>query len=167
MLPNRGLVLPLVLVLALAACDGAPAPERTPELQADPVDAGTPITFSGQVQFEGALALETHGAIVVSVRYVRGRDVILQRSYEIADPWRAGDSIQFGLSDEDKVMDELPTFARRMALVVRFDADGNPATNEPTNVEVETIVMTGAHDIAVVLRPPETDAPRAASAGKK
>jgi hypothetical protein len=165
MLPIRGLVLPLIL--ALAACGGAPAPEHAPETQADPVDEGTRIAFSGQVLIDGDLAREAHGAILVSVRYVGGRNVLLQRSYEIGDPWRSGDSIQFGLSAEDKVVDKLPVFARRMSLVVRFDADGNPATDERDNVEVETTVKTGASDIAVVLRRSEADAPRAARAGSK
>jgi hypothetical protein len=165
MLPIRGLFLPLIL--ALAACDGGSAPDARPETQADPVEEGTRIAFSGQVLLDGALALETHGAIVVSVRYVGGRNVLLQRSYEIGDPWRSGDSIQFGLSAEDTVVDKLPVFARRMSLVVRFDADGNPATDERKNVEVESTVMTGANDIAVALRRSESDAPRAARAGTK
>jgi hypothetical protein len=163
----RGLLLPLSLALAFAACDGAPAPEKAPEPLADPVDAGTRIAFSGQVLLDGDLAQETRGSIVVSIRYVGGKNVLLQRSYEISDPWRSGDSIQFGLTTEDKVVEKLPVFGRRMSLVVRFDADGNPATNEAENVEVETVAKTGANDLAVVLRLAETDAPRAARAGGK
>jgi hypothetical protein len=165
--PIRGLVLPLSLALALAACGGGDTPERAPEALADPVDEGTRIAFSGQVLLDGALARETHGSIVVSIRYIGGRTVLLQRSYEIGDPWRSGDSIQFGLTAEDKVVEKLPVFARRMSLVVRFDTDGNPATNEVENVEVETVATTGAADLAVALRLAETDAPRAVRAENK
>lgn len=161
------LVLSLNLAAALAGCDGGATPEKAPEPLADPVDSGTRIAFSGQIMLDGALAEETRGAIVVSIRYVNGRNVLLQRSYEINDPWRTGDSIQFGLTAEDKVVDKLPVFARHMALVVRFDADGNPATNETDDVEVESTVTTGAADLAVVLRRTNTDAPRAARVGNK
>jgi hypothetical protein len=163
----RGLALSLNLAALLAACDRAPAPEPAPEPLADPVDAGTRIAFSGQVLLDGPLAKESRGSIVVSIRYVNGRNVILQRSYAIDDPWRTGDSIQFGLTAEDKVVDKLPVFARHMSLVVRYDADANPATRGAEDAEAESVAKTGASDLAVVLRLAETDAPRAVRADKQ
>lgn len=156
-----------LLLAACAACGGSPRPEPAPEPQADPVEEGTRIAFSGQILLDGALAREAHGAIVISVHYVGGKTVLLRRSYEIGDPWRTGDSLQFGLTPDDLVVERLPTFARRMSLVVRFDTDGDPGTSAPGDFEVATTVLTGASDIAVVLHREETDAPRAARAGAK
>jgi len=162
---NRGLL--LLSILALSGCDGGSHSEHAPETQADPVDAGTRIVFSGQVLLDAALKDERQGSIVISVGYVGEQRALLQRFYELGDPWRTGDTLQFGLSAQDHVLDTLPTFARYMSLVVRFDVDGNPATNDPLDVEVTTTVKTGASDIAVLLHRSETVASRSARVGSK
>lgn len=160
MIARHPWVLPL---LALGAgCDAEPAPKPPPEVLADPVDPGTRLAFSGLVLLEGDLSRETGGSIVVTVQYVGDRIPLLQRCYEIGDPWRAGDAFPFGLSVADKVVDPLPPFGRHMQLVVRYDADGNPATRGPGDVQSALTVATGSSDVAVALRRAESGTARVA-----
>lgn len=154
-------------LLILAACGGDLPQERMPEALADPVDPGTRIVFSGQVLLEGSLAHEVRGAIHVSVRPIGGTRPILERSYELADPWRTRNSIPFGLSPADQVAEGEPRYARRMSLLVSYDADGIPDTRSSEDVQVQATVATGATDIAVSLRRDEPEGPRAARAGEK
>ncbi|MBL8857341.1 MAG: hypothetical protein JNL28_02395 [Planctomycetes bacterium] len=155
-------------ILALCvSCGGSNPPQPKVELQADPVDPGTLIVFTGQVFLEGSLGHETNGSIVVSVRFPATNVPVLQRSYEVSDPWRTGNSIQFGLSPADKVGEQLPVFARNMIVVARFDADGNPLTRGPGDVEAMTASKTGATDIAFVLRRQDPDLPQASVVGDK
>ncbi len=151
-------------LLILTACGGDPSPDRAPEELADPVDPATPIRFSGQVFLEGSLAHETRGAIHVAVLHVGGTRPVLERNYELTDPWRARNALAFGLSPEDRVGEREPRFARRMSLLVSYDADGNPDTASTEDVQVRTTVLTGATDIAVSLRRDEPEGPRAARA---
>lgn len=144
------------------ACERTPPAVPRPEPPADPVDAQTRLCFTGDVVLRDQLERETRGAIVLSVRPIGGRTAYLQRSYEILDPWRTGNSIAFGLSPRDGVVDPLPTFGREMELVVRFDADGNPATDEAGDVEVVTRARTGAVDLAIEIARTGPDHPRAA-----
>lgn len=116
---------------------------------------------------EGSLGRETNGAVIVSVRFDGSATPILQRSYEVTDPWRTGDAIQFGLTEEDKFGTDLPVFARNMVLVACFDADGNPLTHGPADVEAVIPARTGATDLAIVLRRQDPDMPQAAVVGDK
>ena len=153
-------------ILALCvSCGGLEPPQKIVETQADPVAPGTPIVFTGQVFLEGALSHEANGSILVSVRFAGGDAPVLERGYEVTDPWRTRSAYQFGLTAEDKVGTELPVLARNMVVVARYDADGNPLTRGPADVEVMIPARTGATDLALVLRRHDPDMPQAAVVG--
>jgi hypothetical protein len=149
------------LLFLCAACGrSAPAPVGPAPVD-DPVAAGTPLRFTGEVVLSGALARKTDGAVLVSVRPVGQTKAIWRRSYEIADPWwTVGPrerSLPFGLSPLDTLVEPPAQLSQVMEVVARYDPDGNADTDEPGDVEVVARARTGATDLVLVLGRPPAD----------
>lgn len=152
-------------LLFLCACGGSQVSAPREETLADPVAEGARISYSGLVTLEGSLAEERTGAVVVAVQHAGGGEPILMRAYDLNDPWRSRESIPFGLSLSDRVVQGEPRFARRMTLVARYDADGNPATEGADDVQTSVLVETGSTDTVLVLRRAGREVTRASRSG--
>ncbi len=159
------------LFLVCAACSRTPAP---PPSVFEPLPPGTLPRFTGEVVLTGKLAHATDGSVEISVRPIGSATAIWSRAYEIRDPWWTGGpnrrSLPFGLSPRDGIVgsgapspDTGPSKAlphaeqrpsREMEIVVRFDADGNPDTDGPGDVELVTRALTGATDLVLTLGGP-------------
>jgi hypothetical protein len=152
---------PVVCVLLVcAACERA-SPPPPPEPVTDPVAAGTPLRFTGELVLTGPLVRATDGAILLTLRRIGGTRALWRRSYEVGDPWwtqRAGErSLPFGLTAADAIVDPTPPLSVEMELVSRFDPDGNPDTLESGAVELVTRARTGATDLVLTLGRPQGD----------
>ncbi len=169
------------LFLLCAACSRTPSPAP---IVFEPLPPGTLPRFTGEVVLTGKLARATDGSVDISVRPIGGAKAIWSRSYEIRDPWWTGGpnrrSLPFGLSRLDGVEGSgapssgalssgalssgtssssaaaagVQPISREMEVVVRFDADGDPHTDGPDDVELVTRALTGATDLVLTLGGP-------------
>jgi hypothetical protein len=148
---------------AFSACRPAPAANEPPELVIEQLAPGTPVRFAGELSLGGELADATRGAVFVSVRHPTppGRSdapPLLMRRYEIGDPaWSRRDGLSclyFSLGLDDALpAAHAPVLGRTMVLEVRFDPDGNPATEEKGGARRSATVTTGDGDLLIVVDP--------------
>jgi hypothetical protein len=162
------------LFLLCAACSRTPEP--APSL-GEPLPPGTIPRFTGEVVLAGKLARATDGSVEISVRPIGGKNAIWSRSYEIGDPWWTESanrrSLPFGLSPLDGVEGSgapspsagsragtgsrepaQQAISKEMEIVVRFDADGDPDTAGPDDVELVQRALTGTTDLVLTLGGP-------------
>lgn len=148
-------------------------PESAPPREspvADPVPAGVPTRFGGELSVRGPIANMDEGAVFVAVFPIgatgRDREPVLSRTYLLADPsWRRSSglcALRFDLGAEDALDGKPPRLSREMEFVARFDPDGNPATHEPGEKEVSMRATVGDAGIVIVLDSSSADVPRAA-----
>jgi hypothetical protein len=154
-------------LLLCAACSRTPEPAPS---VSEPLPPGTLPRFVGEVVLTGKLAHAKNGSVDIAVRPIGG-SAIWSRSYDIRDPWWTSSpnrrSLPFGLSSLDRDGPDASSGAtpadgdgtrqalsKEMEIVVRFDADGDPATESPDDVELVTRARTGATDLVLTLGGP-------------
>lgn len=115
--------------------------------------AGT--EYRGEFVLRGDAALLATGSASIAIVSADADTPVLQRTWDLGDPaWRVGDGerrLYFALDARDAWPGADARIAAEMDLVVRFDPDGNPATDELGVAQDRSRVRTGARDLLVEL----------------
>ncbi len=143
-----------LLIAAVLSSVAACAPSEPPARARPGVLTGDArARFAGELVVRGDPAVLAPGVVTISI--VRpGEDApILTRSWDLGDPiWRAGRGEQrlyFSLDARDAWPGVQAELGPDMELLARWDADGNPATDEPEVARVRVPARAGAVDLAV------------------
>ncbi len=144
-----------LLVLA-GACGGAEtAPAGSGPARTGAVPAAIRAALAGEVVVRGAEGLADAGSLTVALVAAGEDRPALARSWELADPaWRRYGSEQrlyFTLDPRDAASGPAPEATGACELIVRWDPDGNPATDEAGVVVERLPVARDARDLRIDL----------------